>query len=100
MKKDINIDPEVQKVMSDYAQTFNPFFVTRVMGKIEHLNDQIYASGIYDLFFRRVVVSGVFAIAAMLILTVVLNGGFSVDALLGIGDLEMENAIAMSITDF
>lgn len=100
MKNRDNIDKELSRIMKGFNSDFEPFFETRLMAKIEQLNQQSSAVEIYNLFFKRLFVTSITAIAAMLIITLILNGGLSIDAVLGIENLGVEKAIAMSITEF
>lgn len=88
----------MEQYLKNYSPDFQPFFETRLMARIEKLSGLSSVDSIYSLFFRRFVYSGFAAIAAILIVIFIMNGNLGVDSLLGVEEMNIENAIAMAIS--
>lgn len=91
---------KMEHLFKDYNPDFKPFFETRLRAKLDALKNDVKVLKLYDHFFRRLVVSGIVTIAAMLVLIFIINGSLSIDSILGLEDLSLENSIMLSMTDF
>lgn len=88
----------MEQYFNNYSPDFKPFFETRLMARLDRLTGSKSVDSIYSLFFRRFVYSGFAAIAAVLLVIFITNGNLGIDSLLGVEDLNIENAIAMAIS--
>ena len=95
-----NNKTKMEHLFKDYDPDFNPFFETRLMAKLDALKNDVKVLKMYDLFFRRVAVSGILTIAAILVLIFIINGSLSIDSILGVKELSLENSLMLSMTDF
>lgn len=95
-QQDFKPDTNIQVAIDRYTPEFKPFFETRVMGKIAQLTEQSYAL-LFNRAFRHLLLSGVAAVAILLIAIFISDGTFSTDALMGTSNLNLENLTAMTI---
>lgn len=92
-------DQQLNTTLEHYAPDFKPFFETRVMSKITQLKEQSY-DYLFSRAFQRVALSGIAAVAILLITIYVSDGSISTDALVGTSNLNVENVTAMTLTGF
>lgn len=100
MKKEkFNPNPEISATLDQYAPDFKPFFETRLMSKIALLKEKNYDYA-FNRAFQRVALSGVAAVALLLIMIFISDGSFSSDSLMGTSNLDLESLTAMTISNF
>ena len=86
-------------MFKNYDPDFKPFFENRLAAKIETLGEQADVMSLYDGLFKKVLYSGALTIAAILVLIFLINGSLSFDSLLGVKQISVENAMAMSLAN-
>lgn len=96
-QQDLNFDTKINTLLQQYSPDFNPFFETRLMSKIVQLKEQSYIN-LFNRTFRRILLSGIAAVAILLVAIFITDGSFSTDALMGTSNLNLENLTAMTIT--
>lgn len=82
-----------------YNPDFKPFFETRLKARMDSLKNEVNYEKLYNRFFKRVLVSGFAAIAAILVVIFIMNGSLEFDSILGVKDLSVENSIVLSLAD-
>lgn len=90
----------IDDILGSYQPDFSPFFDTRLKARLDAIKNDVKEIRLYDRFFKRVAFTGIAAIAAMLVLIFFINGSLSVDAILGVKELSLENSLMLSMADF
>lgn len=98
-QQEFKADPNMSATLEQYAPDFKPFFETRLMSKITQITEQSY-DHLFNRAFQRVLLSGIAAVAILLITIFISDGSFSTDALVGTSSLDLESLTAMTITGF
>lgn len=96
-QQQFNPSPDLSPALSAYAPDFSPFFETRLMGKIAQLKEESY-DYIFSHAFRKILFSGVAAVALLLITILISDGSLSVDALVGTSNLDLESLTALTLS--
>lgn len=88
-----------EDILKSYQPEFKVFFETRVMQKIANLKENSY-NDIFDKAFRRIALSGVAALAILLLSIFITDGSLSTDALLGTSQIDFESLSALAISSY
>lgn len=95
--KEFNPDAHIANALDSYRPDFKPFFETRLMSKIAQLSEDTYGH-LFNRAFQRVILSGVAAVAILLVAIFITDGSFSSDALVGTSNLDFESITAITIS--
>lgn len=93
LQTDEALQPEAQKlyklhtVIAEAALPFRPFFVTRVMSRLKNLQQATLQQGIV-FAFKRFALPVLAAAVILLLIALAGNNTFSIDALLGVEQLQ------------
>lgn len=98
-QQQFNPDQHISATLDLYAPDFKPFFETRLMSKITQLKEQSY-DHLFNRAFQRIALSGIAAVAILLVTIFISEGSFSTDALMGTSNMDIESLTAMTITGF
>jgi len=94
-----NSDPNISKTLKAYAPDFSPFFETRLMARIAQLKTESY-DYVFNRVFQRIMISGIAAVALLLITIFISDGTISIDTLMGTSNLDLESLTAFTITGY
>lgn len=94
---EFNPDPNIGTTLKEYAPDFKPFFETRLMSKIAQLKENNY-DYLFNRAFQKVIMSGIAAVALLLITIFISDGTISMDALVGTSNLDLESLTALTLT--
>ncbi len=94
-----NTDPQLEATFKQYNPDFIPGFEDRLMNKISGLGPHSY-NKVFDRAFQRITLTGVAAVAVLLISIFIADGSLSTDTLIGTGNMDLETLTAMTVSGF